>query len=629
MPRLGASSPVLLALLAIAAALPAQHPLRHPVDAIEVRYARSQPVVAYLLRVDPSDLSILAVEMRIRNAPDTFRLAMAAHPEYDDRFWRFVEGMRVDGPAGPGTIAREDSALWRVVARGGASVVHYRIRLPPPAGRQRPAWRPFLTPSGGLVGGPHTCMYVLGETLAPSHVTLDLPAGWEAATGLEPTSDAHTFFAASAELLIDSPILVGRLRNWRFTVDGVPHRVAYWPLPDAVPFDTTAFVGAIERLARQAIALFGRAPYREYTFLLQDGAYGALEHLNSVTLGASSAELTRDQSGLLEEVAHEYFHSWNLMRIRPAERDGIDYRPAKPSRGMWWSEGLSMFYADLLLRRADVPITDTTRITHLEGLIARYLSSPGNARIAPERASLTAYGSSPNAGCPPVLPGGGCDYDASVHLQGELLGAMLDLRVREATNDRRSLDDIMRAMMDRFSGEHGFAGRDIERTISDICACDVRSFFADHVRGAHALDFDRYLRTIGMRALIAWRPALDDSGRRAPDRRIWAWLPAGETALRFVVSDPMSVWGKAGLHTGDRIATVNDSPLHTLSDFRTLLGRLRIGDTVRVVVSRAGGLWRTNVAVTGYDEPVAKIEALADATERERARRTRWMAGTP
>src|SRR6185503_4459551 len=276
--------------------------------------------------------------MRIRNAPDTFRLAMAAHPEYDDRFYRYLEDLRVDAGAGAVSGVRLDSAVWRVVAPGGSAVVRYRIHLPSQTGPRRSGWIPFLTPAGGLVGGPHAFLYMLGAELAPAHVTMDLPASWESATGLELTADPRTFFAPSVDVLMDSPLLVGRFRSWRFQVDGVPHRVVYWPLPDAVPFDTVAVVGGLERLARQAIALFGRAPYREYTFILQDGAVGSLEHLNSVTIGASSAELARGLAGMFAEAAHEYNHTWNLMRIRPAEYQSVTYRTQRPVAGLWWSE---------------------------------------------------------------------------------------------------------------------------------------------------------------------------------------------------------------------------------------------------------------------------------------------------
>src|SRR5213080_1785620 len=618
------SKTTLVALAALAApAAPAtalaQHPLRHPADAVEIQFARSQPVAHYTLRVDTADLSAFAIELRLRNVPDTFRLAMVAHPEYDDRYWRYVEDLRVAAAGGPGAVTRADSALWQVVAPGGEAVVRYRIRLPA-AESPRAAWRPFLAATGGLVGGPHSFMYVVGATLAPAHVTLELPSTWEAVTGLEPTADPRTFFAPSAAVLVDSPMLVGQLRSWRFAVDGVPHRVVYWPLPGAAAFDTTALVSAIERLARGAVALFGRAPYRDYSFLLQDGAYGALEHRNSVTLGAPSTELASDRRSLLAEIAHEYFHTWNLMRIHPAEYGDVDYRPPPRTRGLWWSEGLTMLYADLLLRRAGLPVFDSSRVAHLEGLIGRYLASPGNSRFAPESVSVVAYG---------AVPGSLGDYSASTHLQGELLGTMLDLIVRDATNGARSIDDVMRAMLERFSGARGFTGRDVERTVADVCACNVHTFFEAHVRGAKPIDFYQYLRLIGMRTHVSWTPALGRDGQPTPDLRLYAWQPPAERALSLVITNPAGAWGRAGLHTGDRLAALNGVAVATVADFRSIVTRLRIGDTTTVDVARPTGAWRTAVVVAGYDRPVVRLEESPDATERQRGLRAQWAAGSP
>ncbi len=520
-----------------------------------------------------------------------------------------------------GWTARSGACSPRTGGGGGEVIVRYRLRLPTPPDQFRGAWQPFLTPTGGLVGGPHSFLYVVGAELAPAHLALELPAGWETATGLEGTSDPRTFFAPSVDILVDSPVLVGRLRSWRFAVDGVPHRVVYWPLPSAVPFDTVAFVDGIQRFAGQAVALFGRAPYREYTFLFQDGSYGALEHLNSVTIGAPSADLARTPSALLEETAHEYFHTWNLMRMRPAEYRGVDYRPQPPVSGLWFSEGLTLYYADVLLRRAGLPTFDSTRVAHLEELIARYLATPGNARFSAEQVSRVAYG---------APPGALGDYSASTHLQGELLGAMLDLVIRNATGGARSMDDVMRAMLERFSGERGFTGSDVERTVAAVCGCSVKDLFDAHVRGGGTpLDFDRYLQLIGLRTRVTLRPVLDRDGAPAPDLRLWAWLPEGARALSLLVSNPASLWGRAGLHTGDRLTSVNGAPLASMAEFRALLRRLRVGDTVHLAVARPAGLWRASVTVAGYDRPAVRIEEIPEATARQRSLRAAWLAGKP
>jgi len=602
----------LLLLAGPAFATGAQQPFSHFSEAIEARYARTDPIVSYLLRVDSTDLTGFDVVLSLKNAGDTVRLAMARHPEYDDRYFRYVEKLSAEGPRGA-TITRVDSTLWRLVAPGGTATVRYRIHLPASAS-PRAAWRPFLAPTGGLVGGPHAFMYVVGKELAPSHVRLELPRSWRIATALRPTADPLTFFAPTVDVLVESPVLAGQLRQWVFTIDAVPHRIAYWPLPSATPFDTAAFTSAVERVTRQAVAVFGRPPWPEYSLLFQDDAYGALEHPTSVTLGAPSANLARDIAPTLAETAHELFHAWNLMRIRPVEYRGVDYRPPVMSAGLWFSEGLSMYYADLLLRRARLPVRDSTRVLHLENLIARYLSNAAYAHFSPEEVSRAAYATRPDA-----LG----DYEAGVHLPGELIGAMLDLIIRDATDGRRSSDDLMRAMLEHFSGRQGFTSTDVERTVREVCSCDVHSFFNVHVRGATPIDFAKYLRLAGLRLDVQRIPAVRDN-RPLPDVRLRAWIQPSDSTLRLLLSTPESVWGRAGLHSGDRLLSVNGAPIVTPAEFRNVLEHVAIGDTVRLDVVRSSGKRTVSVVVTGYDRAMVRILPDSRATERQKRLRQRW-----
>ncbi len=608
---------LLLALVSLPLGALAQNPYRHYTDAVQGRFNRSQPVVSYRLRVDSTDLSGFAVEMRIRNAPDTVRLAMAAHPEYDDRYWRYLTGLRVEMRGTATTIVREDSAVWRVVAPGGELTVRYRIMLPTPAESPRAAWRPFLSATGGLVGGPYAFLYVVGTTLAPSQVSLDLPESWTVATGLEPTADPRIYFAPTVDALMDSPIFAGHFRDWRFAVDGVPHRIVYWPAPGAAPFDTLAFARGVEGIVRQAVALFGRPPYREYTFIVQDSAYGALEHRNSVTIGAPSATLAPHPEWTFAELSHEYTHTWNLMRIRPEEYGGVDFRTQKPVTGLWFSEGLTMRYADLFLRRAGLPVQDSTQVSHLESLLGRYFASPGNARYSAEQISRVAYNAE---------PGALGDYSASVHLVGELLGTVLDLVIRDATAGARSMDDVMRLMLERHSGEHGFSGRDVERAVTDVCSCNVHALFESNVRGAAPIAFDRWLSLAGLRTVVSWTPSLDRGGSPAVDMRVRAWLPPEGGRLRMLVLNPASAWGRAGLHTNDQLVSINGRAMATWPELRTLLTSAHIGDTLRFEVARPTGAYRTNVVISGYDRPVVRIEEIATATARQRGVRTGWLA---
>jgi predicted metalloprotease with PDZ domain len=572
----------------------------------------------YTLRVDPADLSGIAVELRVRSAPAGLRLAAHAHPEYDDKYWRHVEDLRVSTGGGEAvSVTRADSSAWTLANPAGDVIVRYRVRFPREEG-MRAAWRPFLSPTGGLVGGPHSFLYVIGQEEAAASVALDLPADWQVASGLPGPPGARRFDARDLHTLMESPMLVGELRQWTFRVRDVPHRVFYWPLPDATPFDTVAFVRGIEGLATEAVSLFDGMPYDEYTFLIQDGAFsGGLEHPNSVTLGALSANLARNPHADMRELAHEFVHTWNLMAIKPVEYRGVDFRVQQPVSSLWFSEGLTIFYADLLRRRAGLPVEDSTRISRLEGLVARYLSSPGYARFSAEEVSRVAYNASPAA-----LG----DYSASTHLQGEVIGLILDIIVRDSTDGRRSMDDVMRLMYRRFT-DRGFTGADVQTAVNEVCGCRVDAFFDAHVRSGSAIAFDQYMRPLGLRVTTTWQPAMRADGQPAVDLRMWGYQLESESFVRLRVGDPASIWGMAGLRTGDRLVSGNGAAIRTWPELRSFLASLAVGDTASIVVQRDGGPVTTRVVLRGLDRPVVRIAPVEDASPRQRRLREAWLAG--
>jgi len=575
-----------------------------------------KPSIQYTLRVDSADLSGWTVEIRLRTTSETIRLAMAAHPEYDDRYWRYVRDCASETPGA--SVTRVDSAVWQIVAPVGVVTVRYRIALPPAEPGLRAAWRPFLTPTGGLIGGPHGFMYAIGAEDSSVLVTLELPPSWAIATGLTPTRDPHTFIAANAAALVDSPILAGLLRRWSFVEGAATHHVVYWPLPDAKPFDTVAFVSGIRTMVHETISLFGRAPYRDYTFQFEDGAFGGgLEHRNSVTLGASSADLARDARAVIPETAHEFFHTWNLLAIKPIEYHEIDYRTQPPVASLWFSEGLTMFYADLLQRRAGIPVRDSTRTAHLERLIGSYLANPAYGRFSAESISRVAYN---------VDPGELGDYSASTHLQGELIGTMLDLMIRDVTHGQRSMDDVMRLLFNQASprppSPEGSGGqgvridaRVIEQAVESVCGCDVTPFFDAHVRHTAMIDFDRYLGLMGMTTRVTWGPAMYN-GEPERDLRVWGF--ERDSTIRLVINNATSIWGRAGLHSRDRLVSVNGAAVKTWLELRGKLQVLRLGDTVRVEVMRPAGPFVATVVVAGFERPTVRLERLPNATVAQR-----------
>jgi predicted metalloprotease with PDZ domain len=558
--------------------------------ALLLALAAKPPRLDYTLRVDTADLSRIAIELRITHAPANLTLAAHAHPEYDDKYWRFID----DLTAGNCKVTRLDSVRWQLDNAPGQVVVRYTLRIPTDP-LPRPAWHPFLSRTGGLVGGPHAFLYVIGGEQATTNVTLDIPKNWKVATSY--TNGSAVFN------LMESPMLIGEFGDWSFNVNGVPHRVAYYRKANST-VDTVALVHNLEKLAQQAFALFGGAPYQRYTFIFQDDAVGGLEHPAMVTLGSPN----------LPEIAHEYFHTWNLMHFKPIEYRGIDYKAQPAVSSLWFSEGLTLFYADLLARRAGLRLPDSTRVAHLQSIISRYLATPGNSYYSAETVSRAAYN---------APPGALGDYSsASTHNQGEVIGMALDAIIRSETRGARSMDDVMRLVNQRFAAR-GFTGRDIEDAVVEVCRCKTaHEVFEKYVRNAGTMDFAKYLALLGLQINVTMAPARFANGQLAPDTRIWGSERA-DGSFRVHISTPNSIWGRAGLHTNDKLVTLNGATIRTWAEFRAVLGRAALGDTLDFVFEHDGQPMKTRVVMAGYDRPMTTIVALPGAS----ALREAWLAG--
>lgn len=623
---------LLLAAVLAAASLHAQTPLGSYADAFETRAGERTPDIRYDVRVDTAGNRI-AVVMRIDRAPDTLRIAIPRWAPGAYRVVDFASRLRnvVIRTAG-GERAIADSALaggsvWP--ARGqlpfrvtGDSVeIRYEI-----VGDTAPNNRAFLASSGALLDGLATYLYLPGQTLAPARVRFDVPRSWRIVTGLVPTADSAAFFAPSYDVLIDSPVLMGDRRSLalrRLTVDGVVHRVAWWRRPGAAVFDTAAFIAPIPAIVRQTKRIFGWLPYREYTFLFIDGAGGGLEHLNSTTIGTSASEFARDPRAHVAVAAHEYFHHWNVKRIRPIALGPFDYQKITRSRSLWLSEGVTDYFANAIVRRAALVTEDEARDA-LAASIQDYLGNPANGKLSPERSSFTAWD-------PPAVNRG---YSLSYYLSGSLLGEILDVRLRARRENSGGMDALMRRLRDRYAGARGFTDADIVREASAVCGCDMRPFFTRYVGGGASLPLDELARALGWRLVVERAPATGQGGEALPDRRIGVTSYGGTGSaggpvggpLKLFIPDPTSAWGRAGLASGDTVLAVNGEPIASPAAFRSAIGRLAIGDSVTFRVRR-GDERSYVVHVTGYERTRVQLEALPTLTVEQQRARERWLHG--
>jgi len=576
------------------------------------RPAPPWPSIEYTLGIDPRHLDAVRVAVRIDNAPSTLRLAMKVHPEYDARYWRYVDSFSVDGGSG----VREDSTLWCVTLPGGRGTVSYVVHVQPPDEPVR-AWRPLVRPTGAMINTPDFLLYLPDFPRAPVVLHLDVPRDWRVASSLEAHGAATRLVAPNAAVLLDAPVLLGSLREWSFDVRQTRFHVVYWPLPDARPFDTASFVEEVRSLADAMLDVFDSAPASDLYLLVEDGAGDALEHRASVTIGIRSADLGRNPRASLPELAHEFFHIWNLVAIHPDDYGTLSYQRPRRTAGLWWGEGVTLYYADALPRRAGLVDTSRSRLDHLAGILSDYYAAPWSTRVSPERASL-AFGDSPVAN--PDATGG-------YYLQGELLGDEIDALVRDSTHERSEIDDIMRSLFRRRGSGRGFTRAELEALTDSVCGCRLDDLFTTQVRGSALIDANAIVGRLGLRAAVDTVPAVDSAGAPLPDLRLGVDFTRPQAPLRLVVNNPASSWSAAGLRTGDELVAFQGRTVGTFGELRRALRGLRVGDTTTVEIRRAAAPLRVRAPVVGYSRPRVLFKDMPDVTATQRARRERWLRG--
>lgn len=350
-----------------------------------------------------------------------------------------------------------------------------------------------ITSQHAFLNGTALFHYAEGHLNSPSTVRIQRPEGWEIATGLEPGPESESFTADSYHTLVDSPTLIGLFDRERFEAQGAEHEVVFDPKGSVTPEARANFAQQIKRVVDAESAMFGGVPYKHYLcfyfFSTASGtASGALEHANShvAIVGPRAADTPATLSGL---AAHEFFHVWNVKRIRPAEMWPYNYihEPYTPS--LWVSEGFTDYYADVALRRAGLREVvgflraQSGAITVLEQNEARHFVSAAQASID----TWLGY-DTPQA------------FTISYYNKGQLLAMLLDLSILNDTGGSAGLDEVMRALFTEFyRRDRGFTPEDLVRLINRISGRDYREFFRRYVNGTDDLPYDRCLGYAGYR----------------------------------------------------------------------------------------------------------------------------------
>jgi predicted metalloprotease with PDZ domain len=345
--------------------------------------------------------------------------------------------------------------------------------------------RGFISPAGLF-------LYPDGYLQNPVTLDIQLYPGWSSiATGLDPVpGERHRYYAPDFDILYDCPILMGNLESLpSFTVRGIPHYFIGYQLGD---FDRERFVSELKKMVSAAVDLFGDIPYKHYTFLAIGSGRGGIEHLNSTTVPFSGKDLSTDagRRRVLQFLAHEYFHNYNVKRIRPIALGPFDYQRPNRTNMLWVSEGLSVYYEYKLVQWAGL-MSGEDLLRNFQRNIAAYENTSGHLYQSLAESSWDTWNDGPL--------GGKKDSTISFYDKGPAVGLLFDMAIRHATGNRRSLDDVMRMLYRKYYQQErrGFTDTEFRATCEAIAGRDLQELF-DYVYTVKEPDYATYLAYGGL-----------------------------------------------------------------------------------------------------------------------------------
>ena len=543
---------------------------------------------------------------------------------------RNVSNFRAEDGAGH-TLPFEKTArnTWRVVTGNAPAIVlNYDVfgATAFAANTYVGEDRAYLSPSGVFV-------HAAAELQRPVTVTIQLPSIWkQIATGLEPVkAKPGTFSAESFDVLYDCPILMGNQEYLQFSVKGVPHYVAIENVKEDV--DRQKMLADLKTMVTAATQLMGDVPYRHYTFLMMGRGGGGIEHSNSSSNQFDGNNLSTPNGYLrwLSFICHEYFHSFNVKRIRPLALGPFDYNQENLTNMLWVSEGLSVYYQDVVLVRAGL-MTRAQYLDKMAAAIGTFENASGHHYQSATEASWNTWNTGSGIG-------GDRNTTISYYNNGAMLGAMLDLQIRSGSQNRKSLDDVMRGLYKKYYLEkkRGFTDAEFRQECERAAGGELQEIF-DYAATTKEVNYAKYFALAGLKLDATAAEAagaylgLDTHTQELPPSAVPAGGGRGGRGrgaapmTQLVVTDvaAASPAEAAGLKAGDRILEVDGTAATAVALNSTLTAK-KAGDPVKLRISRGAAEQEVQATLVGNVKRTYSLAPMAGATAAQSGILDRWL----
>jgi predicted metalloprotease with PDZ domain len=487
------------------------------------------------------------------------------------------------------TVTKDNDYTWTVSGSPSGSVtVSYTL--------------PRTMPAGAIsYSGPSTYMYVVNRKPEKCRLTLEIPTAWKVATGMDETKTARVYTAPNYDVLADCPVVMGDIREGTYTSLGKPHVIAlYGAAKDDV--DMAYLTKACKFVTESQADLMGGLPYKKYVWLFSvadrpDGA-GGLEHLNSTQIGLASGVGPRT----VGVIAHEFFHLWNVKRIRSKPLGPFDYTVLPKTGALWWLEGTTDYFAHTLLHRY--------RWWGKDGLYSDIVQNYRAVQARPERMEVSPYESSFRVGEANNGIGNSNGYKVSYYDTGWVVGMCLDIEILSQTGGKRSLDDVLLGLWKLTKNDKpGFEEDEIRKQCVKFGGLPLGAFYDQIVLKPGDLPVTQQLAKVGLRIVTKelTDPDFGFSWQGSTEQRSIRVRSARGPAEKLLMPDDVVT-----AINGKSISGGTNRALDAA--YRAATERIKPGDTITVAVRRGESPTEVKYVVGSTSRQAQVVEEIPDAS---------------